>query len=76
MSKLTSCQKKSFTLKSDIYNRLALHKNKSLVVNEALKLYFHKEDYLKQAETDFWEDQIKSSEKDYKKGDFYTINPN
>ena len=76
MLKTVTCKKRSFTLKPEINSRLLWFKNKSLIVNNALELYFKKQDYLIKAESNFWEDQIKNSENDYKNWDFFEINTN
>lgn len=47
-------EKKSFTIKKDYTQKLNLYKNKSKVVNEALRMYFAREEFLKEAEEEFF----------------------
>jgi len=47
--------KRTFTVKKTLSERLNNYKNKSKIVNQALKLYFKKEDYIKKAEEEFFE---------------------
>jgi len=51
--------KSSFTIKEDLFERLAQNPNKSKVVNEALSIYFERNDYLSKAEEDFWNEKIR-----------------
>jgi len=46
--------KTSVTIKSDLFKRLDTFKNKSKIINDALAIYFEKNDYLKKAEEDYW----------------------
>jgi len=61
--------KRTFTLKKTLSDRLNNYKNKSKIINQALNLYFQREDYIKKAEKDFfdsieienfWEEEINS----------------
>ena len=46
--------KRTFTVKKTLSERLNNYKNKSKIVNQALNLYFKKEDYIKNAEKEFF----------------------
>lgn len=50
----TSTQKRTFTIKNDFAKKLNTYKNKSQIVNNALKLYFSREQYLKNADEEFF----------------------
>jgi hypothetical protein len=47
--------KRTFTVKKTLSERLNNYKNKSKIINQALNLYFQKEDYIKNAEKDFFD---------------------
>jgi hypothetical protein len=51
--------KSSFTIKPDLFKRLDTFKNKSKIINEALYIYFEKNDYLKKAEENYWNQKIR-----------------
>ncbi len=78
MTTLTKANKvkSSFTIRPDLYKRLKSIKNSSSVVNEALAIYFEKNDYLKQAEEEYWNEKIKAGLKDIENWDTYKLNPN
>lgn len=73
----TLVHKKTISLKSNIYDKLSKYpiKNKSSIINEALDLYFRKQEAIKLANKQFWEEEINSSLNDYKNWKFETINP-
>jgi hypothetical protein len=50
--------KSSFTIKHDIFKRLEGYKNKSKIINDALSIYFEKNDYLEKAEQEYWDQKI------------------
>lgn len=68
--------KSSFTIKENLFNRLASTSNKSRIVNEALSIYFEKNDYLQKAEEEFWNEKIRLWLLDVENGDTIAINPN
>ena len=68
--------KSSFTIKPDIFKKLESYKNKSKVINEALYIYFERNDYLEKAEEEFWNEKIRKWLKDVENGDTIAINPN
>lgn len=68
--------KSSFTIKKNIFNRLALSSNKSRVVNEALSIYFERNDYMKKAEEEYWNEKIRAWLRDVENWDTVVINPN
>lgn len=68
--------KSSFTIKENLFNRLASTPNKSRIVNEALSIYFEKNDYLQKAEEEFWNEKIRLWLLDVENGDTIAINPN
>ncbi len=67
--------KSSFTIKSDLFKRLDNFKNKSKIVNEALSIYFEKNDYLEKAEQEYWNNKIQEWLNDIKKWNTTVINP-
>ena len=50
--------KQSFTIESDLFEKLSGYSNKSQVVNRALAIYFEKAAYLEKAEEDFWKKKV------------------
>ncbi|MBS9775142.1 hypothetical protein KGV52_00395 [Candidatus Gracilibacteria bacterium] len=50
----TGTEKKSFTIKKDYAKKLNLYKNKSKIVNEALKMYFARQQFLEEKEEEFF----------------------
>ena len=68
--------KSSFTIKEDLFERLSQNPNKSKIVNEALSIYFERNDYLSKAEEDFWNEKIRVWLLDVENGDTMAINPN
>lgn len=68
--------KSSFTIKENLFNRLASSSNKSRIVNEALAIYFEKNDYLQKAEEEFWNEKIRLWLLDVENWDTIAINPN
>lgn len=68
--------KSSFTIKENLFQRLASNPNKSKIVNEALSIYFEKSDYLQKAEEEFWNEKIKAWLHDVENWDTIAINPN
>ncbi|MDD4152081.1 MAG: hypothetical protein PHR68_05685 [Candidatus Gracilibacteria bacterium] len=68
--------KSSFTIKENLFNRLASNPNKSKIVNEALAIYFEKNDYINKAEEEFWNEKIRLGLFDVENGDTTVINPN
>lgn len=51
----TGTEKKSFTIKKDYAQKLRNYKNKSKVVNEALRMYFARQEFLNEKEEEFFE---------------------
>lgn len=68
--------KSSFTIKEDLFERLSQNPNKSKIVNEALSIYFERNDYLSKAEEDFWNEKIRVWLLDVENGYTIAINPN
>lgn len=68
--------KSSFTIKENLFNRLASNPNKSKIVNEALAIYFEKNDYINKAEEEFWNEKIRLWLFDVENWDTTVINPN
>jgi predicted transcriptional regulator len=68
--------KSSFTIKPDLFKRLEWTQNKSRIINEALSLYFEKNDYLEKAEEEFWNEKIRAWLRDVENWDTTPINPN
>lgn len=68
--------KSSFTIKENLFTRLALSSNKSKIVNEALSIYFEKSDYLQKAEEEYWNEKIRAWLLDVENWDTTPINPN
>lgn len=68
--------KSSFTIKENLFQRLATNKNKSKIVNEALSLYFERNDYLTKAEEEYWNEKIRAWLRDVENWDTIAINPN
>lgn len=58
----TLVKKRTISFKPFLYEKLEQNpiKNKSLIVNNALKLYFKREAIIKKAEIDFWKDEWKT----------------
>ncbi len=53
--KLTWTHKKTFSIQNYLVSKLDWAKNKSKIVNNALKLYFEREKYLENANREFFE---------------------
>lgn len=68
--------KSSFTIKENLFNRLSSNPNKSKIVNEALSIYFERNDYLQKAEDEFWNEKIRAWLRDVENWDTTSINPN
>lgn len=68
--------KSSFTIKENLFARLASSSNKSKIVNEALSIYFEKSDYLQKAEEEYWNEKIRAWLLDVENWDTTPINPN
>lgn len=68
--------KSSFTIKPEIYKKLKLTQNKSKLVNDALSLYFERNDYLKNAEEIYWNKKLEKWLNDIKIWNTTKINPN
>lgn len=68
--------KSSFTIKENLFQRLASNPNKSKIVNEALSLYFERNDYLIKAEEEYWNEKIRAWLRDVENWDTIAINPN
>ncbi len=68
--------KSSFTIRWDLFKKLNFFPNRSKIVNDALNIYFERNEYLKKAEEKFWEEKIWMWIKDVENGDIYSINPN
>lgn len=68
--------KSSFTIRHDLFKRIKWEKNKSKVVNEALSLYFEKNDFLAKAEEEYWNEKIRTWLIDVENWDTTPINPN
>lgn len=68
--------KSSFTIKENLFQRLASNPNKSRIVNEALSLYFERNDYLTKAEEEYWNEKIRAWLRDVENWDTTPINPN
>ena len=51
--------KASITIKQNLFHKLERFNNKSKIINEALDIYFAREEYLKKAEEDFWNEKIR-----------------
>ncbi len=66
----------SFTIKPDLFKRLEWTPNKSRIVNEALSIYFERNDYLQKAEEEFWNEKIRAWLRDVENWDTICINPN
>lgn len=59
MTELTQRKvKQSFTIESELLEKLSGYGNKSQVVNQALAIYFEKTEYLQKAEEDFWREKV------------------
>jgi len=74
----TLVKKKTVSLKPNLYKKLqnSSVRNKSWIVNNALDMYFRKEEMLQNSEKEFWQKEINKAQKDFKNWDHYTINPN
>lgn len=68
--------KSSFTIKENLFARLASNPNKSKIVNEALSIYFEKSDYLAKAEEEYWNEKIRAWLRDVENWHTIAINPN
>lgn len=65
---MLSTIKTSVSLHKDLWTRLKCCRNKSGIMNEALSLYFSREENLKNAENEYWEkveNSIASGNKEY-----------
>ena len=51
--------KASITIRQNLFHKLEKFNNKSKIINEALDIYFAREEYLKKAEEDFWNEKIR-----------------
>lgn len=68
--------KSSFTIRPEIFKKLKLTQNKSKLVNDALSLYFERNDYLKNAEEIYWNKKLEKWLNDIKIWNTKKINPN
>lgn len=68
--------KASITIKQNLFNKLERFNNKSKIINEALDIYFAREEYLKKAEEDFWNEKIRLGLQDVENWNTIKINPN
>lgn len=68
--------KSSFTVKPDLYKKMLSSGNKSRIVNEALALYFERNDYMEKAEEKYWNEKIRDWLSDIENWDTMAINPN
>lgn len=66
----------SFTLKPENFKKLSNYKNKSLLVNKALELYFSREKALAEADEKWLKNTIKEAQEEIARGDTIAINPN
>lgn len=65
---MLSTVKTSVSLQKDLWTKLKSSRNKSGIMNEALALYFSREENLKNAENEYWrkvEKSIISGNKEY-----------
>jgi len=65
----------SFTLKPENFKKLSAYKNKSLLVNKALELYFSREKALAEADNKWLKQTIKEAQEEIARGDYTIINP-
>lgn len=65
----TSSVKSSVTIKSDLFERLKKYDNKSKIINEALFIFFQRNDYLKKSEEKFWDELTEKEINNLKKID-------
>ena len=68
--------KASITIKQNLFHKLERFNNKSKIINEALDIYFAREEYLKKAEEDFWNEKIRLGLQDVENWNTIKINPN
>lgn len=68
--------KASITIKQNLFHKLERFNNKSKIINEALDIYFAREEYLKKAEEDFWNKKIRLGLQDVENWNTIKINPN
>ncbi|MCT4617673.1 MAG: hypothetical protein N4A38_05695 [Candidatus Gracilibacteria bacterium] len=66
----------SFTLKPKNFKKLSQYKNKSLLVNKALELYFSREKALQDADDKWLRKTIKEAQEEIARGEYTIINPN
>ena len=71
---MTTTVKTSVSLQKSLWKLLSKFKNKSHVINEALEMYFDKQDFLEKADKIYWDNVEKSLTG--KDGDYVSINPN
>ncbi len=68
--------KASITIRQNLFHKLEKFNNKSKIINEALDIYFAREEYLKKAEEDFWNEKIRLGLQDVENWNTIKINPN
>lgn len=71
----TSVKKTSISLKMNNRKRLQKVRNRSALINQALDLYFDKEQYMKEAEEKRLRDMAEEGLKDVREGNVYPLNP-
>lgn len=68
-----STTKTSVSIKNPLWQKLKQVSNRSQIINEALTLYFNREDYLNQAKQDYWQNVYFHLQNNT--GEYTAINP-
>ncbi len=71
---MTTTVKTSVSLQKPLWNILSKFKNKSRVINEALEMYFDKQDFLAKADKIYWDNVEKSLKGE--NNNYVSVNPN
>lgn len=76
MSATNPVTKTSISLKAHNWKKLKNVKNRSVIINQALDLYFQKQKHMQEAEDKWIRNIVEEAELQKKNGEYIVLNPN